>query len=292
MPGRRKKIRRLRCRAREFVDGANIYTPPDRMDMLATKYKEKCKVESSTESDSDACTTEVFNRNLPDSIKNCDTVTQSLDPYDGDLESTSSESDGSRQFPQDVYTEKSSYLSHAIVAVDRRKLSVKPYKQSLLTTFLPVCSNTELNSIQGETAAIGGILPQSSCESEVLFNGKHELAFATSNYVADAGHKSASLDLDMLAGSPTINLDIESDHRLVNMFVLHDPGTHEARHSNVQWRSGKLLKTAHESFPEGKVSAKRKIVNPLNEASNEWISKKKSRILKTEVSNFVLKWSV
>ncbi|XP_055497123.1 uncharacterized protein LOC129700544 isoform X4 [Leucoraja erinacea] len=274
MPGRRKKIRRLRCRAREFVDGANIYTPPDSMDMLATKYKEKCKVESSTESDSDACTTE------------------SLDPYDGDLESTSSESDGSRQFLQDVYTEKSSYLSHAIVAVDRRKLSVKPYKQSLLTTFLPVCSNTELNSIQGETAAIGGILPQSSCESEVLFNGKHELAFATSNYVADAGHKSALLDLDMLARSPTINLDIESDHRLVNMFVLHDPGTHEARHSNVQWRSGKLLKTAHESFPEGKVSAKRKIVNPLNEASNEWISKKKSRILKTEVSNFVLKWSV
>ncbi|XP_078263165.1 uncharacterized protein LOC144597559 [Rhinoraja longicauda] len=277
MPGRRRKLRRLRCHAREFVDGANIYTPPDSMDILATKYKEKYKVESSTESESDSTT------------ENCDTVTQSLDPYDGDLESTSSESDGSRQFLQDVYPKKSSYLSHAIVAVDGRKLSVKPYKQSLLTTFLPVCSSTELNSIQVETVANGGI---HSCESEVLSNGVHELAFATNNDVADSGHKSASLDLD---GSPTVNLDIERDHRLVNMFVLQDPGNHEARHSNVQWRSGKLLKTAHESFPEGKEikkESKRKLGTPLNEASNEWISKKKSRILKTEVSNFVLKWSV
>ncbi|XP_051881425.1 uncharacterized protein LOC127575529 [Pristis pectinata] len=286
MPGKRKKKRRLRCCAQEFVDGTNVYTPPDCMEVLATKYKDKCKVESSTESESDAYITEVWNRSLPTSTKVHDTVNQYLDPYDGDLESTSSESDSGRQCLQVVCSERTSYLSHAIVAV-------KPYKQSLLTTFPPARSYTELNSTQMETVATGSTFPQSSRESEVLSNSVHELTFATNTCVADPGQKQfGSLELDVLTGSSSLNLDVERDHRLMNMLVLQDPGKHDPSHQNIHFGSEQLLKAAQEPFLEEKVSSKRKLGNPSIEASNDRISKKKSRMIKTEVSNFVLKWSV
>ncbi|XP_072893954.1 uncharacterized protein [Hemitrygon akajei] len=283
MPGKRKKKRCLRCCAQEPVDGMNVHRSPDCMEVLTTKYKEKCKVESSTESEPDTCATEVLNRSLPASTKNQNTVNECLDPYDGDLESTSSEPDVDRQFMQDVCSEETSYLSRTIV-------TVKPYKQSLLTTFLPAHSYTELNSMQMETVATDGMAPQSSRESELLSNRVHELTLAIDGSVTDPGQQQfAPLELDVLTESSTFNMNGERDHRLLNVFVLQDPGKHDFRCQNVHLCSEQLLNAAQESFLEKRVSSKRKFGSPLIEASNDWIIKKKSRTIKTEVSSSVLK---
>ncbi|XP_072893942.1 uncharacterized protein [Hemitrygon akajei] len=294
MPGKRKKKRCLRCCAQEPVDGMNVHRSPDCMEVLTTKYK-------------------VLNRSLPASTKNQNTVNEifpqqllpgvlgqrngmgqdhhdafimkqmCLDPYDGDLESTSSEPDVDRQFMQDVCSEETSYLSRTIV-------TVKPYKQSLLTTFLPAHSYTELNSMQMETVATDGMAPQSSRESELLSNRVHELTLAIDGSVTDPGQQQfAPLELDVLTESSTFNMNGERDHRLLNVFVLQDPGKHDFRCQNVHLCSEQLLNAAQESFLEKRVSSKRKFGSPLIEASNDWIIKKKSRTIKTEVSSSVLK---
>ncbi|XP_062919943.1 uncharacterized protein LOC134354658 isoform X2 [Mobula hypostoma] len=250
--------------AKEPVDGTNVYRSLDCMEVLATKYK-------------------VLNRSLPDSTKNQNTVNECLDPYDGDLESTSSEPDSDRRFMQDVCSEKTSYLSRTIV-------TVKPYKQSLLTTFLPAHSYTELNSIQMETVTTNGVVPQSSRESELLSNRVHELALAINSSVADPGQQQfGSLELDVLTESSTFNTNGERDHELLNVFVVQDPGKHDFRHQNVHLCSGQLLNAAQESFLEKRVSSKRKFGSHLIEASNDRIIKKKSCMIRTEVSNFVVK---
>ncbi|XP_067847130.1 uncharacterized protein [Heptranchias perlo] len=285
MSGRRKK-RRLRCCAQELVDSTNVHTTPDYMEVLATKYKEKCKLESSTESESDACTINeaLMNPSLPDSTKNHETVKQYLDPYDGDLESTSSESDSSRSYLQEAYTEKIKYQSHTIVAIDGKKLPMKPYKRSLLATFEPVCSYTELNSIQIEPVPTADVLLQSSSESEVLSNRVHELTFATNRFVPDTRQKEfgSSLDSRVLTESSPINSDIGGEHGFISMLALKTPGKRNPRHQNVHLGSGRILKASHESFLEEKLTSKRKLGNPIIDAGNDRMSKKKSRMIKTE----------
>ncbi|XP_075471163.1 uncharacterized protein LOC142503092 [Ascaphus truei] len=75
---------------------------PDYVERLARKYMRKCKVESSTESESD------INNEGPSSTpthgtskKTAALKLQFLDPYDGDSEDTSTHSDGSAIFVQD-----------------------------------------------------------------------------------------------------------------------------------------------------------------------------------------------
>ncbi|XP_078419456.1 uncharacterized protein LOC144693473 [Cetorhinus maximus] len=281
MSGRRRK-RRLRCCALEFPS-ANVHKTPDFMEVLATQYNEKCKVESSTESESDACTANeaLMNPSLADSIKNHETVKQYLDPYDGDLESTSSESDSSRGFLLDAYTEKINYQSHTIGAIDGKKLSIKPYKQSFQTTFEPVCNYKELNSTQMEPVPTADVLLQSSSESEVLSNRVHDLTFPKNRLVSNTKQKQfGSLDLGVLTDCPAVNSDIAGEHGFMSTLTQKSPGKHYPRHPNAHLCSGRTLKVSHERLIEGKFTPKRKLGNSLIDVGNDRISKKKSCVIK------------
>ncbi|XP_067894395.1 uncharacterized protein [Heterodontus francisci] len=230
------------------------------MEVLATQYKA------------------LMNPNLPDSIKNLKTVKQYLDPYDGDLESTSSESDCSRSVLLDGYIEKINYQSHAIVAIDGRKLPIKPYKQSLQMTFETVCSYTELNSTKMEPVPTADALLQSSSESEVLSNRVHDLTFPTNRLFSNTKQKQfESLDLEVLT-SP-VNSDI-GEHGFMSMLALQSPGKCDSGHQNTQLCSGRILKASHERFHEGKRTPKRKLGNPLIDTGNDRMNKKKSRMNK------------
>ncbi|XP_038632638.1 uncharacterized protein LOC119952984 [Scyliorhinus canicula] len=276
MSGRRRK-RRLRCCAPEF---ANVHKTPDCMEVLATQYNEKCKVESSTESESDACTTEApMNANLADSLKNHEAVKQYLDPYDGDLESTSSESESNGGFLVDAYTEKIHDQPHSLGAIDGKKLPIKPLKKSFQTTFEPVCSYKELIPTQMEPVPTADVLLQSSSESEVLSISVPDLPFPTNRLVLNTKQKQlGSLDLGMLTDSPAINAtDIGGKIGLVSMLALQSPGKYYPRQQNVNLCSGR--KISHERSIEGKFTPKRKLGNSLTDIGNDQTSKKKSHVI-------------
>ncbi|XP_029453819.1 uncharacterized protein LOC115089731 isoform X2 [Rhinatrema bivittatum] len=91
-----RKRRRARGRRGTGSDSCNLMesdTSPDLVDTLTLKYM-KCKVDSSTDSESDT-NTEGFTSTTPQGKKSGDMSLQFLDPYDGDSEETSAHSDGS-----------------------------------------------------------------------------------------------------------------------------------------------------------------------------------------------------
>nr|XP_033806879.1 uncharacterized protein LOC117363381 isoform X1 [Geotrypetes seraphini] len=93
--GSRRK-RRSRGRRDTSSDPCNLMeldTSLDLVDTLALKYM-KCKVDSSTDSESDI-NTEGFTSMTTQEKKSVDLSLQFLDPYDGDSEETSTHSDGS-----------------------------------------------------------------------------------------------------------------------------------------------------------------------------------------------------
>ncbi|XP_030069703.1 uncharacterized protein LOC115477180 isoform X3 [Microcaecilia unicolor] len=93
--GSRRK-RRTRGRRGAASDPCNLMeldTSLDVVDTLTLKYM-KCKVDSSTDSESDI-NTEGFTSMTTQEKKSGDLSLQFLDPYDGDSEDTSTHSDGS-----------------------------------------------------------------------------------------------------------------------------------------------------------------------------------------------------
>ncbi|XP_048455611.1 uncharacterized protein LOC125483637 isoform X2 [Rhincodon typus] len=257
MSGSRRK-RRFRYSAQEAAS-TNVYRTPDYMEVLTTQYNA------------------LMNASLPASIKNHATVKQYLDPYDGDLESTSSESDSGQDFLLDACTEKINYQSHAFVAIDRKKLPVTLYKQSLQPTFEPECSCKELNYAHMEPVFTGEVILQSSSESEVPSNRVRDLKFpmrlASNTKLKPFG----SLDLGMLTESPAENSDIGEEHGFMTMLALQSPGKHYLSRQDAHLSSGQILKTCHE---KGMFTPKRKHGNSLFDTGGDRINKKKSRVIK------------
>ncbi|XP_072284329.1 uncharacterized protein [Pyxicephalus adspersus] len=107
MPGRRRRARGGGGR-KAAGEAANVSMEceknPDYVEHLAQKYMRKCRVESSTDSESD--NNESFGNNLSSTptheltSKNVELLKlQFRDPYDGDSEETSAQSDNSTQDP-------------------------------------------------------------------------------------------------------------------------------------------------------------------------------------------------
>ncbi|XP_048394510.1 uncharacterized protein LOC125455956 [Stegostoma tigrinum] len=253
MSGSRRK-RRFRCSAEETAS-TNIYRTPDDMEVLTTQYNA------------------LMNASLPASIKNHATVKQYLDPYDGDLESTSSESDSGQDFLRDACTEKINDQSHAFVAIDRKMLPVTHYKQSLQPTFEPECSCKELNYAHVEPVFTAEVILQSSSESEVPSNRVRDLKFPSRLASNTKLKPFGSLDLGMLTESPAENSGIGKEHGLMTMLALQNPGKHYRSCQDAH----QILKTSHE---KGMFTPKRKHGNSLFDTGGDRINKKKSRVIK------------
>ncbi|XP_043553335.1 uncharacterized protein LOC122553514 isoform X2 [Chiloscyllium plagiosum] len=259
MSGSRRK-RRLRVSIQEAAS-TSVSRTPDYMEVLTTQYNA------------------LMNLSLPDSVKNHATVNQCLDPYDGDLESTSSESDRSQSFLLDTCTEKINDQSYAIVANDRKKLQIRHYKQSLQAIFKPECSYKELKYVHMEPA-FTKVIVQTSSESEIPSNRVCDLELPTRHVSKTKLKPFGSLDFGMLTESPPENNSVGGEHGFMSMPNLQSSGKDYLGHQDVHLSSGRILKTSHERFREGAFTPKRKHGNSLLDTSNDRINKKKSRVIK------------
>ncbi|KAM8921360.1 uncharacterized protein RCH25_016073 [Pelodytes ibericus] len=133
MSGRRHRPRRDARAAREDAVRMESERNPDYVDRLACKYMRKCKVDSSTESDSE---NEIFGQGPTStpthstSKKTRSTKLKFLDPYDGDSEDTSTQSDSSLHSPFLRESSKGSMMKRAEDCKDQRATGLPDRKPS------------------------------------------------------------------------------------------------------------------------------------------------------------------
>ncbi|XP_042194174.1 uncharacterized protein LOC103175343 [Callorhinchus milii] len=201
-------------------------------------------------------------------------VTKHLDPYDGDSENTSSQSDSTINHPEDIYIDEPGHQSHSLVATDEEKLR-EFQEASVVMNVESVCTSIQLDTTVTEPVLTPDESMQSGSESAVQSKQEHE-QLETDGLVPDTkcGEQGLSPSFGVLTVFPPVNTGI-GELAILNMLTPGNHGDDEPRHRDFHHQCSMSVLKPPSGIVKEKLSSKRKLGNSMMDAGNEKMRKKK-----------------